>query len=449
MKRRNQDLLLGITAIGMLAMFMGTFLFFYNAPRFDVRPIEVHFRHQEGMVPLVVGGAVMLANSVQVGRVTEIGVKHLETREGIDTFIVVKAEVQQDLRIYKDCRVGSNQPAVGGNGYINIQSLGTPGAVELGDSVIRGLPPESFAAAVTGLSNRVLGEGGLMDQVENMLDPESEASLVFKLSGSLDDVKAITAALRLQLSPTEQEALMAKLHGIIDTVSHMTAALRKELTADDQASTIGRVHLVLDQLHGGLGTVQEILQDSQPALRNTLTHVEQATRSVNEDLIQNLAHEMNAQDPGSLLGKLHQGLTGVNVAVAEMQQVAAAGRRIVVLNEPAVERILKNVTEMSAELNRASNELRLNPSKLIYPPGPSDKRKNAVFDAARDFAIAAGALDNAAARFKAFVDSTPAGADSAAVQQKVQALQVEVQSALGRLNHAEQYLYDQMRGTSP
>lgn len=446
MKRRNQDLLLGITAILMLTLFMGTFLFLYNAMPPDLRPLEVHFRHGEGMVPLALGGPVLLANAVNVGRVTEITVETLDAVGGADTFIVVRAQIQNDLRLYKDAKVNTNQPAVGGNGYLNIQSLGTSGASVLQPGeAIRGLPPESFAAAVSGLSARVLAEGGLMDQLEELLDPESERSLVYKLSGSLDDVNAITEQLKLELSPTERDTLMAKVHGVMDSVGVIAAQLRQQLSTEDATTAVAKVHAALDQLTTGLTTAKDILQENQPKLRNTLANVEQATGTINQDVVGSLKREFDANDPASLLGKLHESMDGVNVAIADVQSAVASGKRMLVLNEPSLASIFRNVDEMSAQLRRAAEEVRLNPSRLIWAPGSADQKQNAAFAAARDFAAAAAAMDEASARFRAFLETSPRNADNAAVQKQIKGLQTELDAALQRLQRAEQFFYNQLK----
>lgn len=447
MKRRNQDLLLGVTAIFMLTLFMGTFLFLYNTMPADVRPIEVHFPHRDGMVPLAIGGPVLLSNAVNVGRVTEVKVQTLDAAQGADTYIVVKAMVIDSLRIYKDAKINTNQPAVGGNGYLNIQSLGTAraGVVEPGEAIM-GSPPESFAAAVSGLSARILAEGGLMDQIEGMLDPESDRSLVYKLATSLDDVNAITAQLKLQLSPTERDALMSKIHLAVDNIAQTTRNLRLELSSQDSSTAMGKVHVALDQLTASLTTARDILQENQPRVANTLKNVEQATETINRDIVGSLKHEFDANDPASLLGKIRETVDGVNFAIADVQTTMASAKRMVVLNEPLLASIFRNVSEMSDQLRRGAEELRLNPSKLIWGPGGAGQRQNAAFTAARDFAEAAEAMNQAAGRLRALVEAAPRSRDSAALQQQARALQAELDASMQRLQRAERFFYDQIGG---
>jgi hypothetical protein len=447
MKRRNQDLLLGITAIVMLTLFMGTFLFLYNRLPPDLRPIQVYFRPEDGMVPLVKGGPVLLANAVNVGQVRGVELIQRETEAGVTTFILVHALIDQDLRLYKDAKINTNQPAVGGNGYLNIQSLGTPQSVLVADDeMIPGRPPESFAAAVSGLSSRILAEGGLMDQIEALIDPESEGSLSFKLRSSLEDVNAMTAQLRVQLSPQEQATLMAKLHTILDAVASTTLLLREQMAAEDATSAIGKVHAALDGLAAGVTAARDILLDAQPKVANTLSNVETASETIATDIVKPLAREFDASDPATLLGKVHQTMDGVQLAIRDLQGAMESGRRVVTLNEPVVRQILQNIAETSDQLKLGSAELRLNPSKLIWGPSGTGAQQNAAFAAARDFAEAATALDQAAARFQAFADATPAGAaNSPAVQKQLRDLQAELQAAMSRLNRAEEYFYNQMK----
>lgn len=445
MKQRNQDLLLGVTAIVMFSLGLATFLFLYDTTPPNVREITIEFRHREGMVPLVKGSPVLLANAVSVGRVMEVNVEQIQAEYGLDTFIIVKALVQNDLPIYKNAKINTNQPAVGGNGYINIVDLGNPDAVALADDdVIRGQPPESFAAVISGLSTRILGEGGLMDQVEGLLDPESEGSLVYKMSASMTDVNDITTLLKLQLSPEEQDNLLAKVTTILDSVGVMTELLKQEMEIGNGAGALAKVHLTLDELQTGLNTIVAMLEENRPVLRETMASVQTSAKIVEEDILTALKEELDPENPGTLLGKLHVTMNSVQNSMDDIEQVTESGKRIVVLGEPAVGRVLENLTEMSEELQRATTELRLNPSRLIFGPGNIEKQKIPAFNAARDFAAAAAALDATSGRLKALLETAGPNAD-ADTRREIQRQQAELRDAFKRFERAEKFLYDEIQ----
>ncbi|MGE3182169.1 MAG: MlaD family protein [Phycisphaerae bacterium] len=445
MKQRNQDLLLGITAIVMFSLGLATFLFLYDTTPPNVREIEIQFRHREGMVPLVKGSPVLLANSLTVGRVMEVGAKQMDTPQGLDTFIIVKALIQNDLKIYKNCKINTNQPAVGGNGYVNIVDLGNPDAVALADDdAIRGLPPESFAAVISGLSTRILGEGGLMDQVEGLLDPESEGSLVYKMSTSMSDVNDITTLLKVQLSPDEQDNLLAKLNIILDRVGRLASSLEEEFEADNGVGTLAKVHLALDDLDRALRSIADMLDENRPVLRETIASVQHTAKVLDEDILAALAREFDRDDPTTLLGKLHASMDNVQAAMNDIEEITTTGKRILVLSEPAIERVLNNITEMSVELQRATAELRLNPSRLIWGPGNIEQQNIPAFNAARDFAAAATAMDATSGRLKALLETAGPNA-SPQTRQEIQRLQSELRDAFGRFERAEKFLYEEIQ----
>ncbi|MDX2199882.1 MAG: hypothetical protein SF069_13040 [Phycisphaerae bacterium] len=450
MRRRNEDLLLGLTAIVMLGLFLTTFIWLYKlALPANVRNIEVLFRHQQGVVPLAVGGPVLLANSVQVGKITSVGVKRIDSQDGAETYVVVGAAVMQDLVIYRDCKINSNQPAVGGNGYLNIQSLGTPQATALGDQPIVGLPPESFAAAIAGLSARVLGEGGLMDMVEGMLDPRAEGSLAFKISKSLDDVNTITNGLSSQLSPTDQAALLGKVHVVLDRFVETASLLREEFQRDDSASTVAKLHVALDELSNGLGEAVGLLKTTRPGIESAVASVKNTTEVLDRDIFGKLRLEFEKDNPDTILGKLHVAMSQTQAAIADIEVVSEAGKRIVLNGEPALMRAFDNVSEASVELRRGIQEIALNPSKVLFGPSGAEKNKAPVYQAARDFAEAAVALDNTVARVRATVESLPASGKAPDVQRNLEQLEKELRASFDRFSRAETFLYEQMKSASP
>ncbi len=446
MTRMRHDFLLGITVIMMAAIFLGTFFFLYAGWESPSRMIQIHFPHEAGMVPLKPGSAVMLANAIEVGKVETVGVAEVEDPQdpqGPVTMITVGARIENSVPLYGDCRIGSNQPAVGGTGYVNILAVGTPGVAFDPSKPIIGKPPASFGAAIGQLSERMLGDGGLVDQVELLLDPRREGSLTFKIGASLDDVKAITGQLRVQMSPDEQRTILAKFHRLLDDLNRTTGALREQMGAEDAGSMVAKLHTLLDQLDVGLGEAVAMLSATRPRIEETVGNLQATTATVRTELLPALVGEFDPQNPGALLGKVHTAMDAVTGTLNELQDVAATGRNLVVANGPAINSTLENVKVMSTELRRTSEELYLNPSRLIWGPEKWKQDKQSVFEAARNFAQAATALDDTAMRLEAIISAGKAGRGASV--EDVRAVQAELQNAFQRFSRAEQYLYEKMK----
>lgn len=439
--------MLGLVVLAFLALFVGTLLFVYPSLAGATRPISIRFRHDEGVAPLKPGSAVMLSGALEVGRIVDVRKERatVQTSAGpLDhLFIIVDAQIQADLELYDDCQITTDQPPVGGSGVVVILDVGTPdaGPARL---PIAGLPPRSLAAAIGALHRRLLGRGGLMDRLEAMFDAGTEGSLTAKISQSLDDVNAMTRELRLQLDAREQMTLMSKVHGIIDNINAATAALRAQLATDDHAAALAKVLAALDRLETGLAEAHALLEENRPVVRNTLLSVESASRKLDDEVLTALRAEFDRHDPGSLLGKTHAGLDRLNASLDNVVTMTDTGRKLVVLNRPALQRAIDNIKDVSDQLNRAVGEIVLAPWRLFKPP-PAGLKRLDVLEAARSFAAAAAALDDALARLEALQSAAAGEQELIGSEEEVAAIRGAVRLAFERFQAAEEYLWQQMK----
>jgi ABC-type transporter Mla subunit MlaD len=448
MKQRRQDFALGLAVMVFVVLFVVTLLFLYPVLQAGGRAVEIHFRHEDGMAPLKAGSPVLLAGSLEVGRVRAVRVEELDapaTKGGRKrTVFVVQAELREDIPLYGNCEITSDQPAIGGSGFVSILNVGTPDVPLAGP--IQGLPPQSLSATIGALSRRLLAAGGLVDQLSRVVDSEAEGSLLHKLLVSLDDVNAMTRELRAQMSPDQQEALLYKLHRVLDEVNATTAGLRAELSAGNDAALVAKLHLALTHLDEGLSEAAAMLKENRPVIRSTLATVEHAVRTVDQDVLAVLQSELDPANPTGTLGKLHTAMDRVNASLADVRSMTAAGQRMVVLSRPALEKTLENFQGMSEQLRLASQEVLLNPSKLIWGPSREREEKLLVFRAASNFAEAASQLDQAAGRLEAVLKALPADGRAAELDtREIESVYQAVQAAFQRFDRAEQVLWEQLK----
>ena len=441
MSARNQDFVLGAVVLAFIALLIGTVVFIQPSFGGDMRTIEVLFKHDEGVAPIQEGAPVLLSGALQVGKITGVSRREETIDARPDLMIIVEVAIETDLRLYEDCQITTDQPPVGGVGQVVILSVGTPGRRELsaGD-VIRGLPPQSFAAAIGNLSRKLLGPGGFVEKLDTMVDVNSEGSLMFKIAGVLDDTKAMTATLKGQLDPETQRTLMSKLNVVMDDVAATTASLRGELSAEQGASAVAKLHMILDGLQAALAEANGLLGENRPVISRTLEHLENVSRASDEQLVGLLEKELDPQDPASLLGKLHAGLDALNASLGNVMTITQSGQATIAENTPAIERTLANVKAMSEQLRLASDEIRAAPWRLLYVPPKGERERITVFDAARTFAEAATYLDDAAARLEAVAGRVD-GDGEAEVREILSALR----KAFDRFNTAEEFLWEQMK----
>jgi len=309
---------------------------------------------------------------------------------------------------------------------------------------ILGAPPQGFAVAIAALQDRLLGPGGIIDRVGALLDPDNERSFVHKTLQSLDDLNAMTAELRDQLNPQQQTALLTKIHRTMDDVNVATAALRVELQRGDNEAALAKIHLALDHLDAALADVASVIHEGRPRIENTLASVEHATATIDRDVLAALRAQLDASRADSVITKAHQALDRINVALAHVGATAAGAEEIVVLNRPLIEETLQNFSQMSANLHQTSQEVLLNPSKLIWGPDARRDEQLVVFQAARNFAEAATELDRVSQRLQALLAAMPAegGEVNAELLKEIQG---SVRAAFERFQQAEDQLWEQLK----
>ena len=447
MKTRRQDLVLGIVVLTFLGLFVATILFVYPSLGGQMKLIEVRFRHDLGVAPLKPGSQVMLSGALQVGKVVAVRKEYheLETPAGRKKhlLIVVVAEIVSDLDLYTDCQITTDQPPVGGGGMLVILDVGSSGQLVAGP--LEGLPPQSLAAVISNLQRRLLGPRGMVDKIEQMLDDQTEGSLAYKISRSLGDINVMTDGLRMQLNPAEQATLMSKIHLILDDLNQTTSVLRTQLAREDDTTALAKIHLVLERLEQGLTQASEMLQENRPALHSTLTSVDSMTRKLDHELLDAFKAELNRDDPTSLVGKIHTSIDQLNTSLENLAVVTDTGRKLVVLNRPALQRTIDNIKVMSDQMRIGVQEVVLAPWRLFDKSWTGEIQKYGAFEAARRFAEAAAMLDDAAARLEAIHALTEEQGQNEQSAREIREIQDGLQAAFERFKTAEDYLWQQMK----
>lgn len=448
MKKRRQDFALGLAALLFVAAFLATVLFLYPRMQTGGRAVQIRFPHEEGLTPLKAGSPVLLSGSLEVGRVRDVKVEQLllPTSHGLQkrTFFVVDTEIGSDVALYGNCQVTTDQPAIGGSGFVSILNVGTPD-VPLSGPII-GLPPQSLSASISALSRRLLAPGGFMDRLNEAVDPDAEKSIVHKMLLSLDDINTVTRELRTQMDPHEQTTLLNKIHRVLDDLNATTAALRAELTAGNDTALLAKVHLALTHLDEGLSEAAAMVKENRPLVHDALTAVDHTARTVDQEMLSRLQRELDPTNATGTLGKLHLAMDRVNASLEDIRSMTAAGARMVLLSRPTIEKTLENFASMSDQMRLTSQEVLLNPSKLIWGPTREREDKLLIFRAASQFAEAASQLDDAAARLEAVLKALPAeGLTGAADAKEIQSIYEAVQGAFQRFGRAEEVLWEQLK----
>lgn len=449
MKQRQQDFALGLAAIAFLALFLGTVLFLYPMFHEHGYRLEIRFPHDTGLAPLKTGSLVLMGGSLEVGRVVRVGLdsRGMNGQSDVpETVFVVVAEINKDVELYGDCEITTNQPAIGGSGYVDILDVGTP-TVQL-EQPIAGLPPQSLQSAIGTLSRQLLAPGGMVDHLNFAVDPEQQGSVMYKVLAILDDLEATSQSLKYQLGPDEQQqqTLMAKLLQTLDNLKATTGALREQMATGDNAALLAKVHVALDEVNAALAEAGALVREERPRVQKTLAHISNAAAMLDEQLLTGLVAQLDAGDPTSLIGKVHAAMDEVNAALGDVRTITSEGQRMLLTNRPAVDAAVRNLKSSSDELLHGIQEVSLDPSKMLFGPGEQRGKQLLIFQAARSFADAASALDEAAGRLEAATKTMPTeGPLTKSESDTLQSIHDTVRASFERFKRAEQVLWDELK----
>jgi uncharacterized coiled-coil protein SlyX len=259
-------------------------------------------------------------------------------------------------------------------------------------------------------------------------------SLMAKLLRSLDDVNAMTASLSTELQPEHKASILAKVHGIMDSVNLMTATLRGEMDLEHRDAMLSKFHLAMDSVNEGLAALTRLLTTTEPMLTQSVANVERTTA--------NLASEIDASRPESLIAHLHETSAQVNRTLEDINEITSTTRDVVVLNRENLNRLLINFKESSDHLKTGLKYVLMHPWRLLNQPSREESRQQAIFDAARSFAEAATRLDDTAAQLRALAELN--GGTLPADTPELARIEADLRDTREKYREAEKQLWNQL-----
>lgn len=447
MPSRNQDFTLGLTVITLAGLFLASFFFLMRSPIFGPpkQSLEIHFSLGDGLTPISASSPVFLRDAIKVGEVTSVEVTGGDAEHPNQPVIVVMAEIDAQIKLYDDCRITTNQPVIGGGGFVSILDVGNPEAGEITRGYIRGERPQSLQAAIGDLSDWLLAPDGFLNRLDSTLSEEVEGSLMQKVMLSLDDINAMTEGLRLQLTIADQNSLMRQVLSTAQNVNELTSALREQVRADNDAAVLAKVHVALTSLNETLVEVREIVLDARPKVEATLTSVASAADQIDSEVLRQIRSELNRENPESLIGRIHGALQRADAGLENVVTITEAAEKLVILNRPALNRTIAAVAEAAEELNAGVNELRTQPWRILFPPEEGEQAKVVAFQAARLFATAARDLNNVTERLEVLREADQASETTVLTQEELEEMRAGLRRSFEKFNEAEAFLWEQVK----
>lgn len=407
MAKRRDTFALGITAIVVFALFFGAIIFIGQSNLFAEDTITIHVRFPTDAA---------LPQELKTGSSIYYGMQHVGTVENVafaeatnKHFVDVTAKLPTGIGLRDDAKIFARGAILGGGGAMVIKNRGINGQPVSDGDIIMGGEAGSLDAALDALADEIDPDNpaGLLTVIKSQIDPDNAASVIAKIHISLEHINSMTHSLSGEFDPANDKVLLAKLHHILDNINLVTGSLSAELSTTTDATTLAKVHHALDRLDGALEDVAAIVSENKPAIGRTLANVEHASATLDEEILAQIANQLNPNDSASLISRITDAVDEVNLSLDNTTVITGKIKDIIVLNADRIAAMVANLKETSDHTKAAGKDIRRNPWRLLYRPTLEESRQLNTFDAARELADAATKLNDVMTQLKSVVESNP------------------------------------------
>ncbi len=383
--------------------------------------VKAYYQLSDGLSGLQEGAEVTIGDQ-PVGSVTAIDDVTAQTDEGqrIVGKVVTFTVPRRGVNIYWNAIIEIKAPPIGSGATLNLSSVGygmpyEPDAKipmkalesfdltkEMRQSLIKRIPAGAIPGSLA--RNRFTRE-----LVEDMGIGDTQRQ---QIRETIERVRNIVASVEKRREKIGH--LVEKLDQTVTELSEEVPRIKRSLENIEQASADGRDILAstnkrkdkwFDDIDGITGRLNKLLADKDQSLRAIVDNVEAISVSVKDESLVEINKTLKAAREGAI-------------------SFEEAGKRVSSLlagQTPVIERALANLQLTADQLKMASIEIRRSPWRLLYSPTEEELETDNLYDAARSFAIAAGALQAASTSLNAYAQARPE--DEAGIKAKIEHLE--------------------------
>ncbi|MEM9348103.1 MAG: MlaD family protein [Planctomycetota bacterium] len=227
-----------------------------------------------------------------------------------------------------------------------------------------------------------------------------------EVAGQAFDLFAVVKDVRdeVEVVSNELETTLVAVREELDTVSSelVETADSIEATANEATALINQVEKQVDPLlkdvdtflaesTGVMTDVRGVFGDSGDDIRTTLAKVASLSTSLDEKI------PGTVDQIAAFVTKAEGSIDGVDTLLAEVTSTATEARMMISDNRPDIDRTIESARRSVDELEGLVDDLRANPSRLLWPPDEKDLQNLDLYATARSYANAAEDLESAAA----------------------------------------------------
>ncbi len=386
-KKEHNELVAGIFVVAGLVVTLGV-VFWLGSIELFKKPhprVAFYLDQSAGSAGLKEGVIVQYAGK-SIGRISEL---HLDVDNRRTVYVA-------DLD-YADFAMYSNGRSVVAGGLVGDPILAV---VDKGSAEPNAYPasPE-HPIIITG------GMGQIMVTMANELDANLSGSLLFRVKNTV----------RL-LEDTAAKA------------SEMAGGIKDQLNADANDSLMTRIRTSAGYLQSITSAFNALLGENSPKISKTFTDISQTAERINE---------YTRKDLGEVLAKVHQASSDIVTISKNFADASEKMRGLVDRNVLGIDTMVDNLLHVSANLSATSNEVRLNPWRLLYKPDDKELKSADIREAARAFSDGAEQLNQAVLKLKMLDTKTVSEDDLKKIRQ-------HLQETFDNFSKAEQSLFKEL-----
>lgn len=432
--------------------------------------VRVYYHLSDGVQGLK-NGAIVTLGDQPIGEVQNIDPYAETGGDGRIIGLTITLAIPDRFKLYWDAEIELVVPPLGTGTRLNIRSVGgritKPGQAPLplytSDTTI---PPaavpdwaiygatdgklrvrsemsdQELLAAYPGPTNAIPGALAGSVLVRNLATEVGiQGEQRSQIQQIIGNVAAITAEVKGQL-PDMLKTGKRVLDNVEKVSEKANVALDKATETVDNVKAISvtfkersdawaeRIDKTLDNTQALAKKARDLLDEKSPTISTALDNVKDASANL-KDVTQDVRDTQMA--------KISAAVDKATTALENLRAASASIRDIAAGQKPVLERTLANAQLMSDQLKLLAIELRRTPWRLLHAPTEEELDTDQLYDAARSFALAAGALDSASANLKAVASQPDASGET------VGGMVEHLAALFEKFKEAEKTFWEQLR----
>jgi ABC-type transporter Mla subunit MlaD len=182
---------------------------------------------------------------------------------------------------------------------------------------------------------------------------------------------------------------------IIETIRTTTLPHINDATAK-LPETLASFHQTADHATAAVDQVGSVFGDTKSDIRGTMANVHQITDTARTELPGLLGRMNKLIDNATVtIDDAHAAMADIRATAANAKQLTAGARDVIIDNKAKLDGAIAGLKTTGDNLKEATAEIRRNPWRLLYKPGPGEMDNLALYDAARQFSDGANHVDDA------------------------------------------------------